>query len=234
MRKPDKISVWPDIAAFALGIVFAAFNGWDTHGLVWSLWLASLVVGYALIVVSIIRLFRPATANTPPPPAGWENTPIGRGFSIPALLFGIFLLGFFTLHFGGFHWGHSIFLNLFFPIDDSGGNGLPDLDAFREVARQGWWFVPLALVAQRAAFREPAFPPLGSDGKPMHPLESGVLAPYKNVVRLHLLIFFFAFAHFLGLPAAFIYLAVYAVYFFPWSVLRNIRGRAKGDKVTTP
>lgn len=222
---PEKPSLWPDLLAFAVGIAFAAFNGWDTRSLVWSLWLASLVVGYSLIVVTLVRLVAlPAAPGSPPPPPGWEKMPFGRGLSVASVVLGLFLLAFFTFHFGGFHWGHSIFLNLFFPIDGSPSlrsGGLPSAADYWQVVRQNAWFIPLALVAQRAAFREPAFPPADADGKATHPLESGMLAPYKNVVRLHLLIFFFAFAHFLKLPAALIYLVVYAVYFFPWSALRR-------------
>jgi hypothetical protein len=45
------------------------------------------------------------------------------------------------------------------------------------------------------------------------------MEPYKNVVRLHLLIFFFAFAHFAHLESFVVYAVVYAVYFFPWRLL---------------
>jgi hypothetical protein len=36
---------------------------------------------------------------------------------------------------------------------------------------------------------------------------------------MHLLIFFFAFAHFAGLDNFAVYAVVYAVYFFPWRML---------------
>jgi len=50
-------------------------------------------------------------------------------------------------------------------------------------------------------------------------LGGGMMAPYKNVIRLHLLIFFFAGAHFLKLDSFLVYAVVYAVYFFPWRLL---------------
>ena len=40
--------------------------------------------------------------------------------------------------------------------------------------------------------------------------------PYKNVIRMHLLIFFFGAAHYLKLDNFAVYAVVYAVYFFPW------------------
>ena len=57
-----------------------------------------------------------------------------------------------------------------------------------------------------------------------------MLAPYRNVVRMHMLIFFFAFAHFAGLDSFVVYAVVYAVYFFPWRLVR----RAEGGAVAVP
>ena len=50
---------------------------------------------------------------------------------------------------------------------------------------------------------------------------SGMMTPYRNVVRLHLLIFFFAFAHFAKLDSFRVYVVVYAVYFFPWRLAKG-------------
>jgi hypothetical protein len=50
------------------------------------------------------------------------------------------------------------------------------------------------------------------------------MAPYKNVIRMHLLIFFFAFAHFMRLENFAVYAVVYAVYFFPWGLLKKTAG----------
>ncbi len=49
------------------------------------------------------------------------------------------------------------------------------------------------------------------------------MAPYKNVIRLHLLIFFFAFASFAKLESFWVYAVVYAVYFFPWRLVRRVK-----------
>jgi hypothetical protein len=40
--------------------------------------------------------------------------------------------------------------------------------------------------------------------------------PYLNVIRMHLLIFFFALCHFLKVDSFMVYAVVYSVYFFPW------------------
>jgi len=48
-----------------------------------------------------------------------------------------------------------------------------------------------------------------------------MMGPYKNVIRLHLLIFFFAFASFAKMENFLVYAVVYAVYFFPWRLLKK-------------
>ena len=45
--------------------------------------------------------------------------------------------------------------------------------------------------------------------------------PYRNVMRMHMLIFFFFFAHFARLENFAVYAVIYAVYFFPWRLLRR-------------
>jgi hypothetical protein len=47
--------------------------------------------------------------------------------------------------------------------------------------------------------------------------------PYVNVVRMHLLIFFFAFAYFLKIDSFIVFTVVYFVYFFPWSEFKKER-----------
>src|SRR5471030_3313981 len=74
----------------------------------------------------------------------------------------LFGLVFFTVHFGGFHFVHSIFLNLFFPVVTGGPRPQtwPGLALYAEVMRRYWWFLPAAAIAERAAFRpKPAAAP---------------------------------------------------------------------------
>lgn len=198
-------AIWPDLLLFGIGVAMAGWYGWDTAGLVWGLWLASLVVGYAIIVTHVARQ-------------------IMLGLSAPA---GIGMLVFFTIHFGGFHWVHSMFLDMFFPIEGSNSmrSGSPGLAQYVEVVQRAWWFIPLAFLAERDAFRADAVA-LGSH-RGQAGSNTGRMSPYHNVMRLHLLIFFFAFAAGVGLPALLIYLVVYAVYFFPWASLRSIYRRSQ-------
>ena len=193
------LTAWPDALAFAAGLAVAWFAGWNTTDLVWSLWLASLVVGYAMIVWMIF-----SRVNSP-----------------ALLLGGLFLLAFFTVHFGMFHFVHSVFLSLFFPVGER-DDGFANAAHYGEVVRRYWMFLPVAALAERAHFRRP--PPAATAkeafGAFTDKKSSAMMAPYKNVIRLHLLIFFFAAAHFLRLDSFLIYAVVYAVYFFPWRLVR--------------
>ena len=232
---PRWITAWPDLLAFAAGLALAWGFKWSTKDLVWSLWLSSLTVGYAMIVWSIFggAVFVGCEA--------WRDRALlGDASKVPLLLGGfaffaggLFLLAFFTVHFGMFHFVHSIFLNLFFPIAQM--KIPPDPSSYLRVLHDYCYFVPLAALAERQAFRltpaEPAGPPDTSvraadiAARKLRNARvggmTGMMAPYRNVVRLHLLIFFFAFAHFVKLENFGVYTVVYAAYFFPWALLRK-------------
>lgn len=226
---------WPDALAFAGGLALAWFGHWETRDLVWSLWLSSLVVGYALIVWS---LFGP---GIPIALQAWREREMFRqepkGPMAPGggvmLVGGLFMLAFFTVHFGMFHFVHSVFLNAFFPVEP--GLRGPSAALYGHVLQAYWPFVLVAAMAERSAFR---LQPAESAGPPDTAVTveaiaarkaqtarkgglNGLMAPYKNVVRLHLLIFFFAFAHFAELDSFLVYAVVYAVYFFPWRLVKR-------------
>lgn len=223
---------WPDALAFVVGLGLAWFLRWETTDLVWSLWLSSLVVGYAMIVWTITRGLREFAVN-----AAADATPgrtAGKAVVGGALLVGaLFMLAFFTVHFGGFHFGHSVFLSGFFPVlgDGFASGGWPGWETYAEVVKRYWIFLPVAFIAERAAFRAPA-PKETDDGsvtveaiarRKARNLAGGgaMMAPYRNVIRMHLLIFFFAGAHAAKADNFLVYAVVYAVYFFPWRMLRR-------------
>lgn len=101
---------------------------------------------------------------------------------------------------------------------------------YAEVAALYWWFIPAAFLAERRGFQRAT----RTDDTAVTPEAirarrakgDAMTAPYRNVIRLHLLIFFFAFAHFTQLENFAVYAVVYAVYFFPWRLVR--RGSAAG------
>jgi hypothetical protein len=221
------LSSWPDAVAFAVGLAVAWWAGWNTGDLVWSLWLSSLVVGYATIVWMITQ---PVAALVR---ASWNdrglidsNPKTLATFWAVILFIALFFLAFFTVHFGGFHYGHSQFLIWFFPIDTGHGRAdVATMSTYVEVLRRYWPFLPSAFLAHRAAFlrkplsigRDASFSSLG-DSKKLGDLFS---EPYRNVIRMHMLIFFFFAAHFAKLEKFAVYGVVYAVYFFPWRLVRK-------------
>lgn len=224
-NKSRWVEAWPDLLAFVGGISVAWFARWETTDLVWSLWLSSLVVGYTMIVwmlaTSLCEFSFDASAGKEPAAAD-RNLPSGSLLGI-GFLFG---LAFFTVHFGGFHFGHSVFLSSFFPIVE-GGRGWPTVDTYVEIFRRYWIFLPVAFIAERAAFTKE---PLEEEGgiftvETKNRAGHKLFAPYKNVVRMHLLIFFFAGAAIAKLDNFVVYAVVYAVYFFPWRLLRKSKAQ---------
>ncbi len=219
---------WPDAIAFAAGLALAWFGEWQTKDLVWSLWLSSLLVGYAMIVWNIfgpvLLLVRGTTASAAPP--------LARAGADGLFLFGgLFMLAFFTFHFGMFHFVHSVFLNLFFPMLPAQNAG-PSVALYTRVFQEYWPFVLVAAVAERQSFRLPAqnttAPDISVKAADVNRRlanqkagMNGMMAPYRNVIRLHLLIFFFAFTHFAKLDNFLVYTVVYAVYFFPWRLIKR-------------
>lgn len=216
--------VWPDATAFLLGLCLAWWQRWNTTDLIWSLWLASLVVGYGMV---LWRLGEPIRELV----AGMRADRSGTGAGAKLVTIALFVVGalfgvaFFTVHFGGFHFVHSIFLNFLFPVSPRPARGLVDFSVYAEVAARYWWFIPAAFLAERSGFQcakrtaDTAVTPAAiqarkARGDPM-------MAPYRNVIRLHLLIFFFGVAHFARLENFVVYAVVYAVYFFPWRLLRR-------------
>ncbi|HUR56256.1 MAG TPA: DUF6498-containing protein [Opitutaceae bacterium] len=216
---------WPDAVAFALGLAMAWWFGWNTTDLVWSLWLSSLVVGYALIVRNVSAPLRELLVNMHADRAGIGG-PGAKGVAIALFAGGtLFGLAFFTVHFGGFHFVHSVFLNLLFPIDGEPMQGFPGWAVYREVLARYWWFLPAAFLAERHAFRRPLRDPdvaVATEAIAARKAKGdAMMQPYRNVIRMHLLIFFFVGAHFLRLENFIVYAVVYAVYFFPWRLLRR-------------
>ena len=225
------VKAWPDALAFAAGLALAWFLGWQTKDLVWSLWLSSLLVGYAMIVWMIFSPALLIATKAWGEPVALGSQPVGPAAAGAAILIvgGLFALAFFTVHFGMFHYVHSAFLNMFFPMSP-GRTQAPGLGLFVQVFAAYWPFVLVAAVAERQAFRWPAPAAPDPDRIAVTPEAiaarkarnalgggmNGITTPYRNVVRLHLLIFFFAFAHFAKLENFLVYAVVYAAYFFPW------------------
>jgi hypothetical protein len=208
---------------------------WQTTDLVWSLWLGSLVLGYATILAvpaaGIVAGFRAIKATGEALSKLWLPILVGS-------VGGLFFLAFFSLHFCGFHAGHSVFLQQFFPLDGMPRDGFgaafmnPPLLwilVFRHLIKPYGLFLIPALIAERKHVFAPLLRVLRSSDsgdqskKAKKNIGGDIMGrPYINVVRMHLLIFFFAFAHFLKIQPFLVYTVVYAVYFFPWRATLDV------------
>lgn len=233
----DWLSAWPDALAFGIGLAVAWWAGWSSGDLVWSLWLSSLVVGYSTIVWMIARpaiefgagAWREGAARNTDPRAIWL---------LWTLIFvgAAFLLAFFTFHFVFFHYVHSQIMISFFPIETGHGRSTDaNTSTYVEIARRYWVFLPSAFMAHRAAFlRKPlSVNGQGSMASLVRQSRGGALfsEPYRNVIRMHLLIFFFFFAHLAKLENFAVYAVVYAVYFFPWRLVKRRSLGAPGSPI---
>ena len=248
--------VLPDLLAFSLGLGVAYYMEWETADLVWSLWLCSLILGYTTILSAIaggayagLHMIRRADVLR-----RHRTAVICGGVAI-----GLFFLGFFSLHFCGFHAGHSVFLRQFFPLEGLPKNGFGDafmnplllwMLVFEHLIKPYGIFLIPALIAERRYVFRPLIRAVtvvnewkSSESVQMEKvagkvsgqrnfIRDAMARPYINVVRMHLLIFFFAFSHAMHFDSFAVYAAVYFVYFFPWSEFRQLF-TARSVRVTT-
>ena len=236
-------TAWLDLAAFTAGLWLAWVLEWRAGDLVWCLWLSSLSVGFALILWAIFSPILPAWRHRSDIARKFAENPVLSSIGVLILCFGaLFTLTFFTVHFGGFHFVHSVFLNGFFPVfpEHSTEFDIPGPGLYLEVLRRYGWFIPLAFIAERAAFLRVLERNRGLPGDTAVTVEAiarrkaanargegdPFFAPYKNVIRMHLLIFFFFGAVALELDHFAVYALVYALYFFPWRLLRKPSSRS--------
>jgi len=198
-----------DLIGFVGTVIAVSVFDWKAKDLIWGLWICSLTFGYTTILVAI---FAPAVRA-------------GGGAGLTMAFGGLFLLAFFTVHFGGFHIGHGVFLNAFFPLIGEGGD-FPNPFQIIGVALALYWPMVLATFVSRFSdlpFDSEMFRASGPTGdvKTASPL----IKPYVNVIRMHILIFVFAFMHGLKLGNLAIY-PVLLFYFFPWRAFFANRKKA--------
>jgi hypothetical protein len=235
----------PDLLAFISGLGMAFLLRWEVRDLVWSLWLSSLISGYATLLATFVagacvglRVLNDINVRKA----------LKLSTVLAGILVGLFFLGFFSLHFCGFHAGHSVFLQSFFPLDKVPRDGFGAVFtnpvllltlAFKHLMKPYGLFVIPVLISEREQVLKPLFTVIrslrGNDNPPTRPdtppipskrlnpdvFGTAMTRPYRNVVRMHLLIFFFAACHFLKIDSFTVYAVVYAVYFFPWRILRT-------------
>ncbi|MFY9341442.1 MAG: DUF6498-containing protein, partial [Planctomycetota bacterium] len=141
-RTPAATDVALDVGGFVLGLGLSLALGWRTTDLVWGLWLSSLVIGFLSLLVGIAG----ASPRGVPP--------------VAALALKVFLVAFFAVHFGMFHFVHSVFLNAFFPLDAAKDSFGPGLAGYGEVIGRYWPWLLAAAIAERRHLLPGVFAPV--------------------------------------------------------------------------
>jgi hypothetical protein len=228
----------PDLVAFVAGLGAAWILKWNTKDLVWSLWLSSLTLGY-LTILSTVAAGVWTGVNALEEPSFPRAKRGGAVLAIAGVA--LFVVGFFSLHFCAFHATHAVFLSFFFPINGVSQTAfvsafMNPLLLWKTVFQHIWipygiFLIP-ALIAERAhlfaafadvggisdSLRTVVRDPKAFNAKKL--MHDPFSRPYANVMRMHLLIFFFFFCHFLKIESFVVYGVVYFVYFFPWRMVR--------------
>lgn len=222
---PLWFQVFLGLFSFLIMLLMAVAQDWTATEIVWSLWISSLVLGYSFIVTAILAMFFGSQETGP---VGQISSFLGRDSLLLRLIGALFMMGFFSFHFLFFHFVHSIFLNQFFPLarsDVFDGMGLRYFSNIIAICiRRYWPFILTSAISQSGKYIR-AFQQVGS---------SLLSMPYKNVVRMHLSIFVFAFLHIAGAPSVALYF-VLIVYFFPlhglWEFLRGSANQSDRSQV---
>jgi hypothetical protein len=163
---------------------------------------------YSGRISSAKQLPRPATNNL-------------LGF-IFLLLFAIYLLGFFIFHFTAFHFGHSIFLNIFFPLIDDYGGGhsmgllLMQFKKIILITLKNYYPFLLTNILSQWELLVKAF------NTPMKQKFSA----YQNVIKMHIMILVIAVMSKSG-SSNYVLYVVLIFYFFPFSDIMGIRKKEK-------
>lgn len=196
------IAVARNFGLFAITVFIAWLQHWQAVDIAWSMWISSLVTGYAWIVVTIVtsghQLMHGETFEGRVP-ADMYRPPL-----IALIPFGLFLLAFFTVHFGGFHFGHAQFLKIFFPIP-----GIDEDTSFPDIIIVSltlyWPFVAVSIFDRSVALTRSV-----REGKTFN-----IFAPYAAVVKNHIMIIFIGFSALLIKQEQVLWLLL-IFYFFPY------------------
>jgi hypothetical protein len=141
------------------------FWGWRVFDIVLLYWIENLIIGAFSALRMVARPYRH--------PLDW--------------IFPLLIAPFFVLHYGGFCWGHGMFV-----VGMFGESGTPGVSAavFAALEDNSMLFAVLALTALQAIDfgRDSIRHGLGTDG-----VKELMVAPYRRIVVLHLTILFGGF-----------------------------------------
>lgn len=187
---------------FIFGLGAAWLGDWRLHDVIWGFWITSLAVGYLMILGVLVHQARHQVRDLDMTPAqAWGGA--------------LFLLAFFTFHFGFFHWGHAQFLTAFLDWPDTSEFSIqlvPQIFA-------SYWPIVLAGLLFRLpdlrAYVGRRFEDLSRKQDVGKAAGDAMRLPYAGVVRLHLAIFGLFGLTLLSLPELVMFALAYAWFFLP-------------------
>jgi len=142
----------------------------------------------------------------------------------------LFFLGFFTVHFVGFHLAHSMFLNDFFPLVenttyDGGFDGFVDYikNILQTTISRYWVFIGFSGFSRWKSYTDLFQTSVGSS----------MFMPYKNVIRMHFTIFLIAALNAANASQYLLY-TVFIIYFLPAVDLFRLVFPKKSTDSTSP
>ena len=162
-----KTNIILDLCAFFITVACVIMLDWTASDIIWGFWACSFCFGYAYFFTAITTMLL-------------KTSGVQR---IVMAFVSIFLLVFFTIHFGIFHYVHSIFLSNFFPLAEKRSAGLPSPLSILAVVMKSYW--PLVLTTLLARWSDLPFSGKGARKNNLF------VMPYANVIRMHILIFIF-------------------------------------------
>jgi len=190
---------------FVFGLGAAWLGDWRLHDVIWGFWITSLAVGYLMIIGILVHQARHQVRDL-----GTSLAHAGGG--------ALFLLAFFSFHFGFFHWGHAQFLTAFldWPEGSDFSIGLvPEIFA-------SYWPIVLAGLLFRLpdlrAYMGQRFENLSRKQDVEKAAGDAMKLPYAGVVRLHLAIFGLFGLAMLNLPELPTFALAYAWFFLPFDL----------------
>lgn len=190
---------------FGLGLGIAWISEWRLHDVIWGFWITSLAVGYLMIIGILIHQARHKIRDL-----GMASGQAAMG----ALL----MLGFFTFHFGFFHWGHAQFLVMFLDWPESSHF---EIRMVPEILARYWPIVLAGLLFRLSNLRDytnRSFADLSAKQGGGKAAGDAMTLPYAGVIRLHLAIFGLFAANAVGLPDLLMFALAYAWFFLPFDL----------------
>lgn len=239
IRKRDKenfvmqrfIKVLPDLTALLVSLGAAWLLKWKTEDLVWNLWLASLVIGYATMI-SLILASHKAANNFHDPSDIWghrKNTLSGEMRFGPYLMF-----AFFCFHSSAFYAMHVAFISSGFENPDVNPKEFWDSIGnpfrlwgliFEQILPVYFWMLLPILVSERGSLRRTyqkqhaAFIKISEGSESNNTMGVFMLKPYLNIMKLQFLIFWLLSFDNAERQQTWIYTLLFILYFFPWRAL---------------